>query len=698
MDFIKSPPLIRKFKFLLLNSLCFILLSSHASLPQDQAKEKIPFEYPVQIPKVDLKTQKFLERLPSDSAVAVWVFFTDKGIKSSAQYKSALDRYVHQLSERSLRRRMQRGQTPWVDFTDIPVEKQYLNELENLGAKIRVVSRWLNAASVLANKHQIEKIENLPFVRAVKKVVTFSRKKPVVDEKRLKKIGDVGAIHELPLQLGYGESYAQLAQIHVPELHNLGLSGEGVLITLLDTGFFIHHPAFEQILNSGRLVATWDFINKDDDVDDGDINQRAHGTAVFSAVGGFVNDTLVGSAYGAQFALAKTEIVSEEIQIEEDNWVAGIEWADSIGADVVSSSLGYTDWYTYEDMDGNTASCTQAADLAVFKGIVVVNAAGNERTCADPPCWDYVIAPADGDSVIAVGAVDLDGVIAPFSSIGPTYDGRTKPDVVACGVGTFCASSSGGYTTMNGTSLSTPLVAGVCALLLEAHPGANPIRVREALWNTASQADDPDNSMGYGIVDASKACGFSLVVSPQELYFEASFGDTQSQQMILNLTDYWQGEGLKWKAFATADWITIGPDSGITPRSCSVVVHPAGLKAGINRGSIVISAHNAISSQQKVPVIFTLHPSAQVLTFPNPFSDSLTVHVKESDVPQKIKISVFTVAGELVYRFPENDGQESYQQTWDGSNEKGREVGSGIYLLKIDIDGQSQIVKVAKVK
>jgi serine protease AprX len=694
MDFTKDLSLSRKFRFLLLGAVCFILLSTHASLSQDQAKEKIPFEYPVDIPKVDLKTQKFLEKLPPDSAVAVWVFFTDKEIKSFAQYKSALDRCLFQLSERSIRRRMQRGQAPWVDFTDIPVKEQYLNELENLGAKIRVVSRWLNAASVLASKQQIEKIENLPFVRAVKKVVTFTRRKSLLEEKYLKKPDNVGAIHEVPLQLGYGQSYAQLAQIHVPELHNIGLSGKGVLITLLDTGFFIRHPAFEHILSSNRLVATWDFINGDDDVDDQDNDQRWHGTAVWSVVGGYFADSLVGSAYGAQFALAKTERVDSEVVAEEDNWVAAVEWAEAIGADIVSSSLGYTDWYTYQDMDGNTAVCTQAADLAVSMGVVVVNAAGNER---NKP-WYYIIAPADGDSVIAVGAVDLQGRLTSFSSAGPTYDGRTKPDVVACGYRTYCASSSGSYTTMNGTSLSTPLVAGVCALLLEADSTLSPIQVREALWTTASQAGDPDNLMGHGIVNAAKASGFNyLVVSPQELYFETSFGDTQSQRMSLDIAD-WQEESLDWRASTSAEWITLYPDAEVTPELIWVTVNPAGLKAGINCDSIEISADSAINSPVKVPVVFTLHPSAQVLTFPNPFTDSLTVHVKESDVPQKIRISVFTVAGELVYRFPENDGQESYQQIWDGSNEKGREVGSGIYLLKIDIDGRSQIVKVAKVK
>lgn len=424
----------------------FLLILACPALAQKVPSAKIILEYPAEIPKVDFKTQNLFDGLDPDSAIAVWVFFTDKGITTDGEYRKAMEECRYQLSERSVKRRMLRGKKPIFDFTDIPVKSQYLDELTSSGVKIRVVSKWLNSASVMANKNQIKEIEKLPFVRAIQKVVTFYRKEPFpsVENPTKEREENLQKFYEAPKDqlLGYGQSYAQLAQIHVPELHNLGYSGKGVLITMLDTGYFLHHPAFDSILNSGRLVATHDFINGDDNVEDGPDQQREHGTYTFSAVGGFVNDTLIGPAYGAQFALAKTEVVASETKIEEDHWVAGIEWAEGLGADVVSSSLGYNDWYTYEDMDGNTALSTIAADSAVSKGVVVVNAAGNERQNA----WHYIIAPADGDSVIAVGAVNLQGQIAGFSSAGPTYDGRIKPDVVACGVNTYCASSYGGYT------------------------------------------------------------------------------------------------------------------------------------------------------------------------------------------------------------------------------------------------------------
>jgi len=696
MDSSKRKILTDRFKWSFRVYFWVILLLIQLIFPREKCTAQIVFECPVATPKIDAKTQTYLGSIPSDSAAAVWIFFTDKGIKTIDEYKSAVSFSVDQISERSMKRRAIRGVNSSLDFTDIPVKKEYVEELENYGVKIRNISRWLNAVSILGNREQIEKVKDLPFVRAIQKVARFTRSKPSVEEKQYKGLGKLqeGQV------LGYGASYAQLAQIRVPELHDIGYSGKGVLITILDTGYWLDHLAFDSILNSGRLVATRDFINGDSNVEDQNDEQRGHGTSVWSAVGGFVNDTLIGCAYGAEFALAKTERVDSEVVSEEDNWVAGAEWADSIGADVLSSSLGYNDWYTYQQMDGKTALCTIAADIAVSKGIVVVNAAGNERDDE----WYYIIAPADGFGVIAAGAVDLAGNIASFSSMGPTYDGRIKPDVDACGVGTYCASSYGGYTYSGGTSLATPLIAGACALILEVNPDWNPAQVREALQTTASQAENPDNSMGYGIANASKASGLDLVISPKRLSFEAMLGDTQTVQKILDIYNF-QGEGLEWKASTMASWITIFPDFGVTPGMMKVSVHPVGLKAGINTDSILFTSYGEIISSQKVPVNLVLHPNTQVRVFPNPFRDSLTIVVEKLDALSSVKIYVFTVAGERVYKFPDkldfisgDNGKAMYEATWDGRNENGEEVGSGIYLLKIDMNNKSQIVKVAKVK
>jgi subtilisin family serine protease len=289
-------------------------------------------------------------------------------------------------------------------------------------------------------------------------------------------------------------------------VHDLGFSGEGVLIALLDTGFDLSHESLQHIRVEGEYDFVFDDEQTTDEVEDLR-GQDYHGTAVLSVIGGAKDGELYGPAFNADFLLAKTEDLRSETPIEEDNWVAALEWAERLGADVVSSSVVYNDWYNYEDMDGNTAVTTRAADLAVARGMVVVNSAGNiER--GSP--WRNIMAPADADSIIAVGAVNYKDMFAYWSCVGPTVDGRIKPEVVARGAGVRSADtlSTLHYRSMNGTSFSAPLVSGTVALILEAHPNWTPMQVREALLKTANRAGRPDNQYGHGIVDALAAIGY----------------------------------------------------------------------------------------------------------------------------------------------------------------------------------------------
>jgi subtilisin family serine protease len=303
-------------------------------------------------------------------------------------------------------------------------------------------------------------------------------------------------------RLDYGPALGQLDQIQVTDLHDDGLDGSGVVIAMLDSGFDTSHQAYHHL----NIIAEHDFINNDGVTanEPGDpANQDSHGTATLSCVGGAYSGQLYGGSYNASFILAKTERIDVEIQIEEDYWAAAIEWADSLGADLVSSSLGYLNWYTYEDMDGNTAVTTKAADMAAARGIVVVNSMGNEGNTS----WRYMIAPADGDSVVSVGAVSSSGVRVSFSSVGPTYDGRIKPDVMAQGRYVYVASTSdtAAYSSSSGTSFSCPLTAGAVGLLLQGHPQWTPADVIAALHSTATQSSAPDTLMGWGIVQAADA-------------------------------------------------------------------------------------------------------------------------------------------------------------------------------------------------
>jgi len=433
-----------------------------------------------------------------DKLIPVWVFFTDKSIKSKPEFRAAIQAAEGTISQRALQRRSKVMRGEVVSFSDLPVYDSYLAQLQSMGFQQRHTSRWLNAVSGFVQQAQLQSLASLPFVRQIT-LLHSSRRLP---EPKVIERNPESPIESHRLQ--YGRSLTQLEQINVPAVHDLGYSGQNVLICMLDTGYDLRHESLHHI----DPVGEHDFIFNDDitrneagqDVSD----QHEHGTMTLSVIGGSKADTLYGPAYRAQFILAKTEDVRSETPIEEDNWVAAIEWAESLGADVASSSLGYYDWYSYEDMNGDTAVTTKAADMAAARGVVVCAAAGNWRQDS----WHYISAPADADSIITVGAVNDKGLIAGFSSAGPTYDGRIKPEVVAMGVLDWMANPAKGvkeYRYASGTSFSTPLIGGVAALLVQAHPTWTPMQVREALILTANRAASPDTLYGWGLVDALKA-------------------------------------------------------------------------------------------------------------------------------------------------------------------------------------------------
>lgn len=459
---------------------------------------------------VRLSLNNTVRHADKDGKIKAWVFFTDKGFSTITDYNTKLSEIENELTERAKNRRLKtRGSNNLVGFRDIRVHQPYIDQVLTVGVKIRWVLRWFNAVTIEADEFQLEQISQLPFVRMFKHVSTAV----YPDDYFQKSDGSI----DYPVTmstLDYGVSEDQLNQINTIVAHELGFAGQDVLVCMMDTGYRQGHDAFQNAINDGRLIAQWDFVNDDDNTDyeegqDAE-NQPNHGTLTWSTLGGEASGHLYGPAYEANFCLAKTEDITSEHYIEEDNWAAGAEWADSLGASVISSSLGYRynyDWpdegYTYEDMDGNTTIVTIAADIAAGNGIAIATAQGNDGYFGA----GSLIAPADGDSVIAVGAVDDMDWLAAFSGLGPTYDGRIKPEVCARGVSTVCADPSdySGYSWAGGTSLSTPLVGGAAAVLLSAHPSWTPMMVREALMMTATQFNDPDNWYGWGIIDVGKA-------------------------------------------------------------------------------------------------------------------------------------------------------------------------------------------------
>jgi hypothetical protein len=437
---------------------------------------------------------------------AYWVFFADKGTTDERELNAEIRSLADSYPARTLQRRAKVRGEQVVGWEDLPVHEEYVRSVVSRGAELRARSRWLNAISVWATPEVAISIGRLPFVQSTRQIPRKQELQRFVEP-------HTRAVKQSPLlqQSDYGYSESQLAQIQVPDLHAAGFRGEGVLIAMLDTGYLLDHVAFDSI----DVVAQWDFVQGDSVVENqtgDDPYQHNHGTKTLATIAGNEPGSYLGAAYKASFLLAKTEILDQEVPLEEDYWVAGLEWVDSAGADIVNSSLMYINWYDYSDMDGETAVTTIAADQAVLNGLVICNAAGNEGGSA----WKYIGAPADGDEVIAVGAVDAAGNRVGFSSQGPTFDGRIKPDLCARGSGvyTVVVSQQTGYATGGGTSFASPLTAGACALILQAHPDWAPWQLRHALRATATQAANPDTFVGWGIVQAFDAYQAPTSVPP----------------------------------------------------------------------------------------------------------------------------------------------------------------------------------------
>jgi serine protease AprX len=434
--------------------------------------------------------------------LAVWVYFADKGDAGTASASA--------LTARARLRRVARG-TPSAAtaFEDRALSAVYVQRVTGLVERVRQQSRWLNAVSVEATPAQIAQLSALDFVARLDTVRRYRRQReePVEplatkDDRRLRGQD----FQDQPLD--YGTGLDQLRQLRVPELHERGLHGEGVVIAVFDSGFpNLAHEAFASM----TIVAERDFVHGRESVRD---STDAHGTNTLSTLGGYAPGQLIGPAYRAAFILAVTEDVRSETPIEEDNWAAAAEWAEALGADVISSSLGYLDFdlpytsYTAQDMNGETAVTTRAAALAAERGVVVVNSAGNQGL---DTAKNTLGAPADGVRVVSVGAVTRTGVRAQFSSVGPTADGRIKPDVAAMGVGVKVARHfENAYGLASGTSFSCPLTAGVVALVLQVRPELTVDDVLAVLRGSASQAGAADTLLGWGIVDAVGAVDLPL--------------------------------------------------------------------------------------------------------------------------------------------------------------------------------------------
>ncbi|MFP4459174.1 MAG: S8 family serine peptidase [Candidatus Zixiibacteriota bacterium] len=430
-----------------------------------------------------------------------WVFFKDKGDniqQKKTEFRAGLD-------EKNIQRRLRlRDKNNLVTFHDLPIRVNYTQQIENQGYEIHRKNRWLNAVSVYARDFaSVKMLLDFDFVDAIKPVVTYKR--PLVDFSSL----DIQSDMEIYFDLEYGSSLQQLEMLGMTEVHRMGFNGEGIILAMFDTGFRTSHEAFRE----SNIIAEHDFV-EGDSLTSTPESAWGHGTSTWGAAAGKFPGELYGPGFGTDIILARTEDRAGEYIGEEDNWAAAIMWAESLGTDIVSSSLGYHDWYTPEDMNGDSCITTRAADIAASLGVLVVNANGNSGYGVTT-----IVAPADADSILAIGAVSSDSMVASFSSRGPTADGRIKPDLCARGMGTRCARSGSDFDlgSGNGTSLATPLISGACAALWQAHPDYSPMDIIELLKNNANNKFVPDNDYGWGIPNFSAAIrtnGDSLLLLP----------------------------------------------------------------------------------------------------------------------------------------------------------------------------------------
>ncbi|MCC7159159.1 MAG: S8 family peptidase [Ignavibacteria bacterium] len=449
------------------------------------------------------------------------------------------------VSQRSLDRRSKvKPSGELVDYTDIPLYTNYVNAVAGNVLKVRHGAKWLNSMSVEVNREQISTLSHFDFVSKIELVERFKIKKENVEYSSdnspvfTNSDPNYGNNTDDPLAdtLNYGTQSAltQITQIKVNMVHNQGIYGQGVLIASFDAGFSnLTHEIFTTF--PMKIKSRYDFQTHSTT-----LTGHSHGTATLSLVGGYKPGQLIGPAFMSDFILARTEVDPTETPVEMDNWIAAAHWADSLGADVITSSLGYIDFdppyssYTWQDMNGNTMPITIAADLAVNKGIVVSNSAGNNGSGPQ----NTLGGPADGDSVLTIGAVTSTGTRSSFSSVGPTTDvpARIKPDIMAMGSNNRVAGTTGNsYYNGNGTSFSCPLASGVCALMLSANKDLTPMQVRGILRKFASRTNTPDNYYGWGIIDASLSVDSArkLDNTPPVILHNQPFTNTASNSTVI---------------------------------------------------------------------------------------------------------------------------------------------------------------------
>ena len=487
---------IAQFKYLLPSTYC-LLLTAYCLLPTANCSAQLPAKY--------------------------LITFKDK---TNSPY--SVSKPLEFLSQRSVSRRQKQNIT--VKTRDLPVNPSYISEIQKTGAKIWFTSRWMNAALIQTSEANLQTVLKLPFVKGLE--VNGS-----VDSPGSRSGRRVSKFETTNIQgFNYGLSRVQNEMIGVDKMHDAGFRGEGMMIAVLDAGFNNADkvPAFKALFEEKRIVGTYDFVKKETSVyeDDG------HGTSVLSCMGAFEEGKMIGTSPKASFLLIRTEDASTEYIIEEANWLFGAEYADSVGVDLINSSLGYTTFddtktnHTYAQLDGNTTIAARAADWAASIGIVCVISAGNDGN----DVWKYISTPADADSVLTVGAVDANWQYAKLSSLGNPDDKRIKPDVVAVGQSAAIISPNGSATTANGTSFSSPIICGLVAGYWQANPTLTAMQVMDKVRKSGHLASKPDRYLGYGVPNLFNTTILAIQEESNEVF--KAYPNPTKAEITVEINDY----------------------------------------------------------------------------------------------------------------------------------------------------------------
>ena len=413
-------------------------------------------------------------------------------LKDKAATDYSLQKPEMYLSKKSIERRKRQGLE--IDSTDLPVCKKYVDAIRKKGVHVLVTGKWDNFVTVSCNDSMlIAEIAGLPFVRSTERVWRGVAKRASERDSLINK----------PLRTDslYGPAITQIKMSHADRLHEAGFKGQGMTIAVIDAGF--HNVDKIEAMKNINILGTRDFVNPEADI----YAESSHGMSVLSCMAMNQPNVMIGTAPEASYWLLRSEDEYSENLVEQDYWAAAIEFADSVGVDLVNTSLGYYSFddpaknYRYRDLNGHYALMSREAAKAADKGIVVVCSAGNSGSGS----WKKITPPGDAENVITVGAVNKYGVLAPFSSVGNTADGRVKPDVVAVGLGSDVMGTDGNLRHANGTSFSSPIMCGMVACLSQACPELTAKEIIELVRRSGDRAVFPDNIYGYGIPDLWKA-------------------------------------------------------------------------------------------------------------------------------------------------------------------------------------------------